>query len=127
MCERIRMKPKLIVVASAAVLLLGLTEAVALTFEEIAGRYEGWRTETSATGTIHYQETDEILPDGTFTTWLVDQEHGIVYTMTSVLTLDENGNIAGVYSGILDINGPQLQIKARDGRYSVHAVTHRTD
>jgi hypothetical protein len=108
-------------------LLSGLVQAGTVTLEEIAGTYEGWRTETSPTGTIRYSEMDEILPDGTFNTWLADEEHGIVITQTSVITLDEDGNIAGPWAGLLEIHGPQLQIKARSGEFGVHAVTHRTD
>jgi hypothetical protein len=106
---------------------IGLARASAITLEQIAGTYEGWRTETTASGAIRYQEIDEILPDGSFYTWLSDEQSGVVYTMYSVLTVDENGKIAGPYADILDIHGRQLQIKFRDGQFSVHASTHRTD
>ncbi len=110
---------------SIILLFSGVSQALAITFEEIAGTYEGWRTETSANGTIRYWERDEILLDGSFYTWL-ENENG-VYAMYSVLTLDEDGNIEGPYAGLLKINGPELQIKNRDGRFSVHAVVHRTE
>jgi hypothetical protein len=106
------------------ILFLGWS-AFAITLAEIAGTYEGWRTETSPTGTIRYLEMDQILPDGTFNTWLFDEEHGIVIAQTSVITLDEDGNITGPWAGYLKIHGPQLQIKARVGEFAVHAVTHR--
>jgi hypothetical protein len=105
----------------------GFLQARALTLAEIAGTYEGSRTETTSTGTIHYLEMDEILPDGTFNTLLIDEENGVAIAQTSVITLDEDGNIAGVWAGLLNINGPQLQIKARSGEFHVHAVTHRVD
>lgn len=104
-----------------------ISPAKAVTLAEIAGNYEGWRTETSPTGITRYHEMDEILPDGTFNTWLVDEEHGIVITQTSVITIDEDGKISGPWDGILKIHGPQLQIKARSSEFAVHAVTHRTD
>ncbi len=121
------MKTRLILFLSLVFLLHGPLQARAVTLQEIAGTYEGWRTETSATGTILYREMDEILPDGTFNTWLADEEHGIVITQTSIITIDEDGNIAGPWVGILKIHGPQLQIKARSGEFGVHAVTHRTE
>jgi hypothetical protein len=96
--------------------------------EEIAGTYEGWRTETTASGTIRYQERDEILPDGSFYTWLVDEENGIVYTMFSVLTLDDDGNIEGPYADLLKIRGRHLSINYRvDAENAVHASAHRID
>jgi hypothetical protein len=113
---------------SLVFLLCGLTQVSATTLEEIAGTYEGWRTETTASGTIRYQERDEILPDGFFYTWLLDEEHGIVYTMFSVLTLDEDGNIEGPYAGILKIRGRHLSINYRvDAENAVHASAHRID
>jgi hypothetical protein len=93
---------------------------------EIAGTYEGWRTETTSTGTIRYEEMDEILPDGSFYTWLVDP-NGIVYTMYAVLTINADGTIGGPYAGILEINGRHLSIHLRTESGSVHASTHRTD
>jgi hypothetical protein len=105
----------------------GLVQANATTLADIAGNYAGWRTETTPGGTIRYQETDQILPDGSFYTWLAD-ENGAVYTMYSVLTLDENGNIAGPYAGILKINRRNLTINYRvDAQNAVHASAHRTD
>jgi len=121
------MKTRRILFVSLACLLHGSLQARAVTLEEIAGSYEGWRTETSPSGTIRYSEMDEILPDATFNTWLVDEEHGIVIAQTSVISIDEDGNIAGPWAGILKIDGPQLQIKARSGEFAVHAVTHRTE
>ncbi len=111
-----------------AFLLCGLVQASAITFQEIAGTYEGWRTETTAGDTIRYEERDEILPDGSFYTWLSDEENGIVYAMFSVLTLDEEGNITGPYAGILKIQGRHLSINYRiDAHNAVHASTHRID
>src|SRR5215204_5623082 len=105
-------------------LLSGLTQASAVTLEDIAGTYVGWRTETSDTGTIRYEEVDEIRPDGSFYTWLTDPD-GVIYTMYSVLTINEDGSIGGPYSGILDINGRHLRIRAHnDSHYSVHASAH---
>jgi len=114
---------------SLAFLLHGFVQARAVTLAEIAGTYEGWRTETSPDGTIRYLEMDEIMPDGTFFTILVDEENGIVIGQLSTITLDEDGNIVGVWAGLLKISGPQLQIKAKaeSGNFSVHAVTHRTE
>ena len=110
-----------------AFLVNGLVQANATTLADSAGTYEGWRTETTASGTIRYQERDEILPDGSFYTWLVD-ENGAVYTMFIVLTLDADGNIAGPYAGILKINGRNLTINHRvDANNAVHASAHRTD
>src|SRR5258705_247403 len=109
-------------------LFCGLVQASAITFQEIAGTYEGWRTETTAGDTIRYGERDEILPDGSFYTWLTDEENGIVYTMFSVLTLDEDGNITGPYAGILKIQGRHLSINYRiDAHNAVHASTRRID
>jgi len=108
-------------------LVSGLVQANATTLADIAGTYEGWRTETTPSGTIRYQETDEILPDGQFYTWLVD-EKGVVYTMYAVLTIDEDGNIAGPYAGILEIHGRNLSINYRvDAHNAVRASAHRTD
>jgi hypothetical protein len=104
----------------------GWVQASAITLVEIAGTYEGWRTETTAAGTIRYQETDEILPDGSFYTTLVDQ-NGFVYAMYSVLTINDDGTIGGPYAGILEIHGRHLSIRARNELGSVHASTHRTD
>src|SRR3954467_15286625 len=101
----------------------GSTQAWAITLQDIAGTYEGWRTETTATGTIRYQEIDEILPDGSFNNWLVDPA-GIVYTMSSVLTLNEDGTIGGPYAGILEIHGRHLSIHVRNELGSVHVATH---
>jgi hypothetical protein len=108
-------------------LLSGLVQVSAVTLEDIAGTYTGWRTETSDAGTIRYEEIDEIHPDGSFYTWLTDPD-GVVYTMYSVLTVNDDGSIGGAYSGILDINGRHLRIRAHYGAdYAVHASTHRTD
>src|SRR5215475_7630033 len=102
------MKTRLIAFLSLLFLSHGLLQARALTLQEIAGTYEGWRTEITAEGTFNYIEMDEILPDGTFTTLLVDEEHGIAIAQTSVITLDEAGNIGGIWAGLLEIHGPQL-------------------
>jgi len=110
-----------------ALLLSGLVQANATTLADIAGTYEGWRTETTASGTIRYQETDEILPDGRFYTLLVD-ENGAVYALYAVLTIDADGNIAGPYAGILEIHGRHLSINYReDAHTAVRASAHRTD
>jgi len=121
------MKNRHILFLSCVLFLLSLVQARAVTLDEIAGTYVGWRTETTPAGTIRYVEMDEILPDGTFNTLLIDEENGIAIAQTSAITLDERGNIVGVWAGLLQINGPQLQIKARSGQSAVHAVTHRTD
>jgi len=121
------MKTGSILFLSLILLLGGFSQVQAVTLDEIAGTYEGWRTETSPEGTIRYLETDEILPDGTFYTWLLDEERGILTSQTSVITLDEDGNIVGVWAGIMKIHGPELQIKGRSGEFAVHAVMHRTD
>ncbi len=98
-----------------------------ITLEKIAGTYEGWRTETSAAGTVRCQERDEILPDGSFYTWLAYPD-GTVATMYAVLTVNADGTIGGPYSGILEIHGRHLSIHIQyDAHYSVHASTHRTD
>jgi hypothetical protein len=120
------MKIRLIHFLSLTLLLHGSLPAWAITLEQIAGTYEGWRTETTAEGTIRYREIDEILPDGTFNIWLVDEEHGIVIAQTSVITLDANGKITGPWAGFLKIHGSQLRIKARSGEFAVRAVTRRT-
>jgi hypothetical protein len=112
---------------SLVLLLLGFAQTMAVTLEEIAGTYEGWRTETTPTGTVRYLETDEILPDGTFNTWLINEDRGVVIAQTSVITVDEDGDITGPWAGILKIHGRQLQIKARIEGFAVHAVTHRTE
>lgn len=120
------MKSKKLLLLGIAFLLSGLVQANATTLADIAGTYEGWRTETFNGNTIRYQERDEILPDGTFYTWLAD-EHGI-YAMYSVLTIDADGNIAGPYAGILEIHGRNLSIQYRvDAHNAVHASAHRTD
>ena len=107
--------------------LCGLVQASAITLEDIAGTYEGWRTETFGGATIRFQERDEILADGSFYTFLVD-ENGAVYAMFSVLTLDEDGNIEGPYADILEIHGRNLTIYNRlDAHNAVHASTHRID
>ena len=121
------MKAKLIHFLSFILLLNSLVPAVSLTLEEIAGTFEGWRTETSSTGTIRYREVDEILPDGTFHSWLLDEETGTVISQTTVISLDADGKISGPWAGYLKINGNQLQIKARGDEFAMHAVTHRTD
>lgn len=110
-----------------AFLVGGVVQANATTLADIAGIYEGWRTETTASGTIRYEERDEILPDGSFYTTLVD-ENGFVYALYSVLTLDADGNIAGPYAGILEIHGRNLSINYRvDAHNAVHASAHQTD
>src|SRR6266700_2556197 len=115
------MKTRKLLLSWIAFMAGGLIQVNATTLADIAGNYEGWRTETTPSGTIRYQETDQILPDGSFYTWLTD-ENGAVYTMYSVLTLDENGNIAGPYAGILKINGRNLSINYRvDAQDAVHA------
>jgi hypothetical protein len=119
------MEKSKIVTLGLALFLCGLAQASPrLILEEIAGTYEGWRTETTPEGTIHYEEMDEILPDGSFYTWLVD-ENGVVYTMFSILTLDEEGNIEGPYAGILKISGRHLSINYHEDGYAVRASTHR--
>src|SRR5687767_15121779 len=105
------MQRKSCVVLVLAFLLSGLVQGLAVTLEDIAGTYVGWRTETSDAGTIRYEEIDEIHPDGSFYTWLTDAE-GVVYAMYSVLTVNEDGSIGGAYAGILDINGRHLRIRA---------------
>ena len=120
------MKMNKLLLLCAALILVRCIQASAVTLEEIAGTYEGWRTETTAAGTIRYQEMDEILPDGSFYTWLVD-ESGIVYAMFATLTIDEDGNIGGPYAGILEIHGRHLSIHVRNEFGSVHASTRRTD
>ena len=121
------MKTNKLLLLWIAFLATGLVQANATTLADIAGTYEGWRTETTASGTIRYQEMDEILPDGRFYTWLLD-ENGVVYAMYAVLTLDENGNIAGPYAGILAIHGRNLSINYRvDAHNAVRASAHRTD
>jgi hypothetical protein len=120
-------KTNKLLLLSFAFLVGGLVQANATTLADIAGIYEGWRTETTDNGTIRYQERDEILPDGSFYTFLVD-ENGNAYALYSVLTLDADGNIAGPYAGILEIHGRNLTINYRvDAHNAVHASAHRTD
>lgn len=121
------MQTRFILLLSFIFLLGGFSPVEAVTLDEIAGIYEGWRTETSPAGTIRYLEMDEIQPDGTFNTWLLDETQGIVISQTTLITLDEGGNIVGPWAGILKIHGPQLQIKARSVEFAVHAVTHRAE
>jgi hypothetical protein len=120
------MKRNKLLLICAVLIFSGWVQASATTLAEIAGTYEGWRTETTAAGTIRYQEMDEILPDGSFYTTLADQ-NGIVYAMYSVLTINDDSSIGGPYTGILDINGRHLSIRVRNDLGSVHASTHRTD
>ena|SRR5437899_5430921 len=110
----------------AVLIFCGWVEASAITLDAIAGTYTGWRTETTTTGTIRYQEVDEILPDGSFYTTLVDQ-NGFVYALYSVLTVNEDGTIRGPYAGILEIHGRHLSIQVQNELGSVHASAHRTD
>src|SRR5437867_5439684 len=120
------MKTKKFLLLGVTFLVSGLLQAKALTLSDIAGTYEGWRTETTVNGTIRYQETDQILPDGSFYTWLVD-DSGAVYTMFSILTLDADGNITGPYAGILEFHGRHLSINYRlDANNAVHVSAHRT-
>jgi hypothetical protein len=118
------MKRNKLLLLCAALIFCSSIRAPAITLDEIAGTYEGWRTETTAAGTIRYEETDEILPDGSFFTFLVDP-NGFVYALYSVLTINEDGTIGGPYADILEIHGRHLGIHIRTGLGSVHVSTHR--
>jgi protein involved in polysaccharide export with SLBB domain len=120
------MKRNKLLLLCTALIFCGWVQASATTLDQIAGTYEGWRTETTAAGTIRYQEMDEILTDGSFYTWLVDP-NGIVYTMYSVLTINADGTIGGPYAGILEIHGRHLSIHVRSELGSVQVSTRRTD
>src|SRR5258705_2568493 len=121
------MEKSKIVILWLAFLSCGLAQGAPLTVEDIAGTYEGWRTETRESGIIRYEERDEILPDGSFYTWLAD-ENGAVYTMLTVLSLDEDGNVEGFYAGFMKVTGRHLSINYRDDAHNaVHASTRRID
>src|SRR4051794_2997682 len=100
-------------------------QANAITFEEIAGTYIGWRAITTPAGTTLFKEFDQILPDGTIDTSLMD-ENGNVRQFSSILTLDKDGNITGSYAGILNIHGGNLIINYRpDADNAVQVMAKR--
>ena len=95
-------------------------------FREIAGTYVGWRARTTPAGTTLFKEVDQIRLDGSFHTFLID-ENGNVQTTSDILTLDADGNITGPYEDP-EIQGRNLIINYRlDSDNAVQVMAERMD